>query len=112
MSRAEEIKVFSEAIMSFFTVFDGLFLYNDKAEELLQETKSSLEEKVLRNESCLPVIIAMGGSYDSNVDRAKIKEIEALQQLLKARKSLQAESELQRIHNSRKNDFLRAFGLE
>ena len=111
MSKAEEIKDFSEAIISFFTVFDGLFLYNDKAEELLEEVKSSLEEKVLRNESCLPVIIAMGGNYDSNVDRAKIKEIEALQQLLKARKSLQAESELQRIHNAHKDEMRRLFGV-
>lgn len=70
-----------------------MFLYEDEAEELLAEVKTSLKEKVSYNESVLPVIMAMGGSYDSDVDRAKIEEIEALQNLLKARKKLQKATE-------------------
>ena len=40
------------------------------------------------NESALAVIIAMGGDYDSGVDRAKVKEITALTDLINARKIL------------------------
>ena len=86
MNRQEEIKDFAESITNFFLVFDGLFLMNENAEELLQETKSSLEEKVLHNEALLPVIISMGGNYDSDIDCAKIEEIEALQGSLDALK--------------------------
>ena len=111
MNKQEEIKDFAESITNFFLVFDGLFLMNENAEELLQETKSSLEEKVLHNESCLPVIIAMGGNYDSDIDRAKIKEIEALQGLLKARKNLQKVTQKEQTKKVNNADILALFDL-
>ena len=111
MDRQEEIKDFAASITNFFLVFDGLFLMNENAEELLQETKSSLEEKVLHNESCLPVIIAMGGSYDSDIDRAKIEEIEALQGLLEARKNLQKAIEKDKTNKVNNANILALFGL-
>lgn len=111
MNKQEEIKDFTESITNFFLVFDGLFLMNENAEEFLQETKSSLEEKVLHNESCLPIIIAMGGNYDSDIDRAKIKEVEALQSLLKARKNLLKATEKEKTKKVNNADILALFGL-
>ena len=106
--REEKIKEIAESLTSFFLVFDGLFLHDEEAETLLQEALSSLKEKVLHNESCLPVILAMGGTYDSNVDRAKIKEIEALVSLVEARKKLQKETEKER---SRKKQNINALSF-
>lgn len=111
MNRQEEIKDFAESITNFFLVFDDLFLMNENAEELLQETKSSLEEKVLHNETLLPVIISMGGNYDSDIDCAKIEEIEALQGLLKARKNLQKATEKEKTKKVNNANILALFGL-
>ena len=109
-SNTEEIKDFAKSITDFFLVFDGLFLFNEKAEELLEKTKTSLKEKVLHNESCLPVIMAMGGNYDSDIDHAKIKEIESLQQLLKARKNLQKATEREQTKKVNNAEILALFG--
>ena len=89
----EEIKETGETLASFFLVFDATFLFDEKTEELLNNTKKALEKKILHNESCLPVILAMGGNYDSGVDRAKVEEINALLELIKARKKLQRATE-------------------
>lgn len=71
-------------------VFDGYFLYDPEAEKLLAKTKESLENKITHNESAMVVIMALGGRYDSEIDRAKVKEVAALLELIKARKELQA----------------------
>lgn len=83
------IQEFAELLQTFFIVFDGYFLHDPEAEELLTRAKESLKEKIQRNESALPVIMALGGRYDSEIDRAKVKELEALLSLLGARKELQ-----------------------
>lgn len=85
-----EIQEFAEQLQTFFLLFDGYFLHDPEAEELLLQTKESLEEKINRNESALVVIMALGGQYDSGIDRAKVKEVAALLELIKARKELQA----------------------
>lgn len=85
----ERVKDFSESLRNFFLVFDSIFFYENDAEQMLNNVKETLEETILHNESALPVIIAMGGNYDSAIDRAKVEEINALLNLLKARKNLQ-----------------------
>lgn len=100
MNRAEEVKEFSESLKSFFIVFDGLFLHSENAEELLTETRESLKEKILRNESALPAIMAMGGNYDSDIDNAKVEELNALLGLLKSRQHLRQAT----IQKEQKND--------
>ena len=89
----EEIKETGEELASFFLVFDATFLLDEKTEKLLNDTKKALEKKIAHNEACLPVILAMGGNYDSGVDRAKVEEINALFELIKARKNLQKATE-------------------
>lgn len=75
-------------LKTFFAFFDCFFLEDEKCVELLALTKKSLEEHILKNESALAVIIAMGGDYDSGVDRAKVNKITALTDLINAKKVL------------------------
>ena len=112
MDRAEEIKEFSESLKTFFIMFDGLFLYTENAEELLTEARESLKEKILRNESALPVIMAMGGNYDSDIDNAKVEELNALLGLLKARQHLRQETIQKNKRNDTNTELLsRMFGI-
>lgn len=108
MSRIEE---FSESITNFFIVFDGLFLHEEDTEYLLTETQKSLEEKISHNESALPLIIAMGGNYDSDIDRAKVEEIKALLNLIKARKKIQEATEKTYRKNKTNAELRALFGL-
>lgn len=108
---AERVKEFAESLTNFFLVFDGLFLYEADAEQLLNDVKKSIEEKILHNESALPLIIAMGGNYDSDIDRAKVKQVDALLELVKARKNLQKATEKEHKKKADYSQVLALFGL-
>lgn len=111
MTYEERVKEFAESLSNFFLVFDGLFLHEEDAEQLLNDVKKSLEEKISRNETALTLILAMGGNYDSGVDRAKVEQIDALLDLVKSRKNLQKATEAEHRKNSRNADLLALFGL-
>ena len=108
---AERVKNFAESLQNFFLVFDGLFLYEEDAEQLLNDVKKSLEEKILHNESALPIITACGGDYDSEIDRAKVEEITALLNLLKARNNLRKATEKKAKKKNNNAEILALFGL-
>lgn len=86
----ETIEEFAEKLKVFFYVFDTAILDYEAAEEILANGIETLEDKVSFCISGLPIITAMGGSYDSGIDSAKIEEASALLQLLRARKKLRA----------------------
>ena len=88
MTYEEQVQEFAEMMRGFFIYFDLVFSDYENAERLLKDTLRSLKGKVNRNEAALPMIIAMGGSYDSEIDRAKMREIEALLRLIESRKEL------------------------
>ena len=88
----EKIEAYAEKITSFFYLFDMTFLSDPKAEQYLEEARESLREKISKNESALPVILALGGDYDSGLDRAKLGEIDAILSLLEARKNVRSET--------------------
>lgn len=92
MTKNQKIEELAESLTSFFIVFDGFFLYEEDNEKLLSAAAESLEKKVLHNESALPVIMALGGNYDSGLDRAKIEELKALKALIRARKRVREET--------------------
>lgn len=83
-----EINELAAKLKTFLELFDAYFLDDEHAEELFLKTKTSLNEKISHNEAALPVIYAMGGRYNSEIDRAKVKEIDALIRLLQARKEV------------------------
>jgi len=82
------IEELAENLKGFFGLFDIYFLHNPEGEDLLKQAKASLEEKVSRNESLMAVLTAIGENYDSAIDQAKIKELDALLQLLAARREI------------------------
>lgn len=107
-----DIQELAEHLRAFFLVFDGNFLYDPDIEKLLTQTKQSLEQKINRNEAALPIITAMGGRYDGEVDRAKVKEVTALLDLIKARKGLQNATERENRRDRDAEASLRAlFGI-
>lgn len=110
-SKADKVAAFAEDLTSFFLCFDGLILSNAEAENLLNDTKKALEEKIRHSESLLPVIFATGGDYDSGIDRAKVEQITALESLIKARRKLQKETEKEHQKKDKKIDVLKLFGL-
>ena len=107
----ERVKEISEKISSFFLVFDGLFMYEEDVEQLLNDLKEHLKNKISRNETALPIIMAMGGNYDSDIDRAKVQEVDALLNLIKARQGLQKATEAEQKKKNNNADLLALFGL-
>lgn len=107
----EEVNAFADRVKTFFIFFDGLILSNAKAEDLLNETKKSLQQKINHAESLLPVIIATGANYDSRIDRAKVEQITALEGLIKARRNLLKEIEKNQQKKDRIVDVLKMLGL-
>lgn len=83
-----EVAEFAERLKSFFSVFDGFFMGSIETDELLMRAKMSLEEKIRHNEAAMPIITALGGSYEKMLDEAKLQEVNALIDLLSARKSV------------------------
>lgn len=108
---AERVNEFAESVSNFFIVFDGLFLHEEDAEQLLTDLKKHLKNKISRNETALPVIMAMGGNYDSDIDRAKVQEVDALLNMIKARKNLQKAEEAEHKKKNNNAELLALFGL-
>ena len=108
LNRAEEL---ANKIKILFAYLDNLFIEEDHCEEFLALTKKRLEEHISINESALAVIIAMGGDYDSGVDRAKVREITALTDLINARKSLKKASEEEDKRKKHKSEELKRLGI-
>lgn len=84
---------------------------NEEDAELLKETKKALAEKINFNTSALPVILACGGEYDSTEDEMKLKTLDCLMDLIKARKEYKEKMiEKQEEQNNRK-EVLKMFGI-
>ena len=104
-------KKLSNKIKILFAYLDNLFIEEDHCEDFLLLTKKRLEDKILHSETVLPVLLSMGCDYDSTVDRAKVNELTALLDLIKARKNLRAAVENERKRKVDKTDMLRQLGL-
>ena len=108
LNHAEEL---ANKIKILFAYLDNLFIEEDHCEDFLLLTKKSLEDKILHSETALPVLLSMGCDYDSTVDRAKVNELTALLDLIKARKNLRVAVENERKRKVDKTDMLRQLGL-
>lgn len=95
----------AENLKMFFQFFDAMFMVEEETEELLLDTKNSLEEKINRNESALICITALGGRYDSGLDKAKFNEVKAILDLIKARKDVRNIT-IEQARNKNRNDKL------
>ena len=95
----------SDNLKLFFHFFDAMFITEEEIEELLLDTKNSLEEKINRNESALICITALGGRYDSGLDKAKLNEVKAILDLIKARKDVR-DITIEQARDKNRNDKL------
>lgn len=108
-----DILELSEQLRAFFLVVDGFLIENETAEEALEQLRDSLEEGIRRKEGAMVVITALGGRYNGAIDRAKLKEVEALLALIRARKELRVETLRDIKLSEDANASLRAlFGIE
>lgn len=111
MDYEEKVKLFADNLKDFFMYFDTVFCAFEDSEQMLDDTLKSLKNKVNQNETALPLIIALGSSYDSTIDKLKIKEIEALIQLRKTRLELGAAVKEENRQKEANKEILSFFGL-
>ena len=110
LERDDDIVLFAEQLKAWFDLFDLMFIYEREKEERLKRLCEALEEELSFREGAMIVAMALGRSYDSAVDRAKIDECRALLKLIEARKTLRkatldAAEEDERKENIFKNLF-------
>lgn len=87
-----KIQILADKIMSLLPLVDGIMESMDNEDfELLEETKKCLKEKINYGNSASVVIMALGGNYDDTEDRMKIKTLDSLIELIKARKEYREE---------------------
>ena len=98
-----KIQILADKIMSLLPLVDGIMESMDNEDfELLEETKKCLKEKINYGNSVSVVIMALGGNYDDTEDRMKIKTLDSLIELIKARKEYR--QELLKQQESQKNN--------
>ena len=108
-SKEKEIENLAENLRIIMTELDILFVETG-ADELLSEAAEKIKSDINYKEASLPLIIASGGNYNSTLDKAKIKEIEALNQLIKARREL-TEIENKKLQSQKQLEILKLFGI-
>lgn len=97
-----KIQILADRIMSLLPLVDGIMESMDEEDfELLEETRECLKDKINYGNSASVVIMALGGNYDDTEDRMKIKTLDSLIELIKARKEYR--QELLKQQESQKN---------
>jgi hypothetical protein len=82
-----KIQLLADKIMSLLPLVDGIMESMDNEDfELLEEARECLEAKINYGNSASIVIIALGGNYDDTEDKMKVRTLDCLVELIKARK--------------------------
>ena len=111
-NKKEKAQILADKLTALLPLIDGFMnSLDDEDFELLEETKKSLKEKININNSAMPLIMACGGDYNDTEDIMKLKTLECLIELIKARKEYK-DSLLEIAQEKQNNeDVLRLFGL-
>ena len=111
-NKKEKAKILADRLIALLPLIDGFMeSLEDEEFELLEECKKSLREKINMSNSALPIIMACGGDYNDTEDTMKLKTLESLIELIKARKEYK-DSLLEIAQEKQNNeDVLRLFGL-
>ena len=78
---------------------------------ILVECKDALKEKILRNESAMALIFALGGNYDSLEDEMKIETLDCLIRIIKARNKYKNKVLEEKEEMRKRQETLRRLGL-
>ena len=112
MSKEEKVKILAEKLNNILPLLDAFMnSLNEEDFELLKESKEVLQDKISINNGALVLINACGGDYDDTEDRMKIKTIDCLIDLLKARKEYKEKLIEKQKENENKQEVLKLFGL-
>ena len=85
--KKEKAQILADKLNNILPLIDGFMnSLNEEDYELLEESRQALKERINVNTSAMALIIACGGNYDDTEDRMKIKTLDCLIDLIKARK--------------------------
>lgn len=110
--KEKKVNILAEKLNNILPLIDAFMnSLNEEDFELLEESKKALEDKINTNNSALVLINACGGDYDDTEDRMKIKTLDCLIDILKARKEYKEELIEKQKENENKQEILKLFGL-
>lgn len=110
--RQQKINELAEKITQLMMILDIQFVsFTDEEIELLEETKESLRSKISHNEAAFPMILALGGNYDGELDRLKLDSLNHLITLIKNRRELQFYLRDKRKQDFANKEILKMFGV-
>ena len=92
-------------------VDDFMESLNDEDYELIKETRNCLQDKINYGNSASVLIMALGGNYDDTEDRMKIKTLDCLIDLIKARKEYKEEKIKAQEKQKNMQEVLNIFGM-
>lgn len=105
-------QILADKLNSILLLIDG-FMNNVSEEEfeLLEESRQALKDRINTNTSAMPLIMACGGNYDDTEDRMKIKTLDCLIDLVKARKEFKEEMIKKQNQQENMREVLNLFGI-
>lgn len=107
-----DIQILAEKLNSLIPLIDAFVeKLEEKDYELLEETREILKDKIQKNNSALPIIMACGGNYDDVEDRFKLETLSILITLFKTRKEYRDEMIKAKQHEMDMENILNLFGL-
>lgn len=110
--KKEKAQILADKLNNILPLIDGFMnSLNEEDYELLEESRQALEERINVNISAMALIIACGGNYDDTEDRMKIKTLDCLIDLIKARKEYKEEKIKAQEKQKNMQEVLNIFGM-
>ena len=107
-----KIQILADRLTSLLQLVDGFMeSLTDEDYELLKETKDCLQDKINYGNSASVAIMALGGNYNDTEDRMKIKTLDCLIDLIKARKEYKEEKIKAQEKQKNMQEVLNIFGM-
>lgn len=111
-NKKEKAQILADRLNNILPLIDGFMNSLDEEDfELLEESKQALKERMNTNTSAMPLIMACGGNYDDTEDRMKIKTLDCLIDLIKARKEYKEEKIKNQNKRQNMQEVLNIFGI-
>lgn len=111
-NKKEKAQKLANKLNDILPLIDGFMnSLNDEDFELLEESKQALKERINTNTSAMPLIMACGGNYNDTEDRMKIKTLDCLIKLIKARKEFKEEKIKAQNKQQNMQEVLNLFGI-
>lgn len=110
--KKEKAQILADKLMGILPLIDSFMnSLNDEDFELLKESRQALKDRISTNNSAMALIYACGGTYDDTEDYMKIKTLDCLIDLLKARKEYKEEKLKMQETNKNRQEVLKLFNL-